>query len=43
MGKIFFLGGIAGVCLYLIAGGIAWAVLRRRKRVLLETIEREYQ
>ncbi len=43
MGKIFFLGGIGGVCLFLIAGGIAWAVLRKKKRILLETIEKEYQ
>lgn len=43
MGKIFFFGGIAGVCLFLIAGGIAWAVLRKKKRVLLETIEKEYR
>lgn len=43
VGKLLFFGGAAGAAVFTVAGIVSWAILRRRKRELLQIIETEYQ
>ncbi len=42
-GEMLLLGGGIGFAVFLLIGVVCWAVLRKKRRTLLRTIEEEYQ